>query len=501
MKVDDLILTESIGQGSYAEVFLTTKVGSPELFATKRMDRANAEKPENLKRLVNEVTILKTIKHPNIIRLVDTKKTKTHCYIVTEFLNGGDLYSNLKKYNSIYKTAFTEEIVQYLMRQIVNAIYYLHSNKIVHRDLKLENILLNFPTEQDKNSANMMSAIAKIIDFGFATRLRSSNANLTYTILGTPSNMDPILLKQFEARINYQYGYDEKADIWSLGTMCYEMLTGHMTFNGKNLEELAQNVKKGIYSLPLNLSNECASFIIGMLQYDPNKRLSAGELLNHDFLVKDCKYFKPIDIKKIQKKINGDVLNIDIKNNQSIVKIINQDNHQNKIINNNDIINQDKNNQAFLNLNLEEEHKHHHKIEQPNGINNQSYAVVKKITPKKNTNNMQKKLTYTNQTQGIFPMPEIPIEIKQNTDKKNKNKIDVLQVTPVQKKNYIQKQYTYSPPTQDIFSVPETNEIKQNQEKKKKEKNDEDDIFDQIPIEYTYYGNAVNNVQANQFEF
>ena len=98
-------------------------------------------------------------------------------------------------------------------------------------------------------------------------------------------------------------------------------------------------------------------------------------------------------------------------------------------------------------------------------------------------------------------MPEIPIEIKQNTDKKNKNKIDVLQVTPVQKKNYIQKQYTYSPPTQDIFSVPETNEIKQNQEKKKKEKNDEDDIFDQIPIEYTYYGNAVNNVQANQFEF
>ena len=160
MRVDDLILLNSIGKGSYGEVLLTTREGSSEYYATKRMDRAFSERPENLKRLLNEVSLLKCIKHPNIIRLVDTKKTKTHCYIVTEYANGGDLYETLKKYNSKYHSPFSEEIVQHLMRQIVNAVHYLHSHKVVHRDLKLENILLNYPTEKDKNSLNIMNATA-----------------------------------------------------------------------------------------------------------------------------------------------------------------------------------------------------------------------------------------------------------------------------------------------------------------------------------------------------
>jgi serine/threonine protein kinase len=310
MQVDDLILTKSLGKGAFGEVFLTQKKGSKELFATKRLDRAFSEKPENIKLLSNEITLLKKINHPNIVRLIDLKKTKSHCYIVMEYCNGGDLSGCLKKYKAAYKRPFSEEIVQYIMRQVVNGINFLHSNKIIHRDLKLDNILVTFPSENDKKSLNMMKATAKIIDFGFATKLQAAKSNLTYTILGTPANMAPQILEQMEQRAPNRQGYDEKVDIWSLGTLCYEMLVGHMAFCASSMQELSQKVKQGSYSLPTNLSKEVVSFIDSMLKADPNKRLSARDLLKHDFLVKNVKQFQPIDVRKIPGMVSGDIINI-----------------------------------------------------------------------------------------------------------------------------------------------------------------------------------------------
>ena len=310
MQVDDLILTKSLGKGAFGEVFLTQKKGYKELFATKRLDRAFSEKPENIKRLANEITLLKKINHPNIVRLIDLKKTKSHCYIVMEFCNGGDLSGCLKKYKAAHRRPFPEEVVQYIMRQVVSGLAFLHSNKIIHRDLKLDNILVTFPSENDKKSLNMMRATAKIIDFGFATKLHSSKSNLTYTVLGTPSNMDPQLLKNMETRTPNQQGYDEKADIWSLGTLCYEMLVGHMAFCGSSMQELFQKVRQGTYSLPTNLSKEVVSFINGMLQKDPSKRLSASQLLKHEFLVKNVKQFQPMDVRKVPGTVTGGMINL-----------------------------------------------------------------------------------------------------------------------------------------------------------------------------------------------
>ena len=310
-----LILTKSLGKGAFGEVFLTQKKGSKEFYATKRLDRAFSEKPENIKLLSNEITLLKKINHPNIVRLIDLKKTKSHCYIVMEYCNGGDLSGCLKKYKEAYRRPFSEEIVQYIMRQVVNGIYFLHSNKIVHRDLKLDNILVTFPSENDKKSLNMMKAIAKIIDFGFATRLKASKSNLTYTILGTPANMAPQILENMQQRTPNHQGYDEKVDIWSLGTLCYEMLVGHMAFCGHSMQELSQKVKQGTYSLPTNLSKEVISFIDSMLQTDPNKRSSARDLLKHDFLVKNVKQFQPIDVRKIQGMVSGGVINVNSNSN------------------------------------------------------------------------------------------------------------------------------------------------------------------------------------------
>ena len=164
MQVDDLIFTKSLGKGAFGEVFLTQKKGYKGYFATKRLDRAFSEKPENIKSLSNEISLLKKINHPNIVHLIDLKRTKSHCYIVMEFCNGGSLSGCLKKYKAIHRRPFSEEIVQYIMRQVVNGLEFLHSNKIIHRDLKLDNILVTFNSEVDKNNLNMMKAIVKIID-------------------------------------------------------------------------------------------------------------------------------------------------------------------------------------------------------------------------------------------------------------------------------------------------------------------------------------------------
>ena len=325
MLVDNLVLTKSLGKGSFGEVFLTKKVNGKELYATKRMDRAEFNKPDNNKRLLNEISILQKISHKNIVKLIEVKKTKSHIYIVTEFCNGGSLTDNLNKYVQIHRKAFSEEIVQYLMKQIVSAIYYLHMNKIVHRDLKLDNILLNFPNENDKANLNMLKAEIKLIDFGFATRLRTVNGNLANTILGTPSNMEPHMLRDMENQMPSLKGYNEKVDIWSLGTLCYEMLVGRMAFAGHSMEELYKKVKAGNYKLPLWLSKEAVSFINGMLQYDSNKRLSAVELLNHDFLKKNVKEFQTLDVNQVKDKVRGKVMNINIRQNNTIWEVFNED--------------------------------------------------------------------------------------------------------------------------------------------------------------------------------
>jgi serine/threonine protein kinase len=303
--IDDLILIKSIGKGNFGEVFLTQKKGGKEYYATKKMARSICETPENFKRLSYEISLLQKLNHPNIVKFCGLKKTMNNWYLVTEYCNGGSLSDNLKKYWAHFRRPFSEEIVQYLMKQIVSAIQYLHFNKIIHRDLKLDNILVNFPTEYDKSSINMMNCVVKIIDFGFATQL---SGGLTYTALGTPTNMDPVILQTINTGLNI--GYNEQVDIWSLGTICYEMLVGHKPFNGASMNELFEKVKAGRYSLPLTLSKEVVSFINGMLQQDLNKRYTAYQLLNHDFLVKHPSQFHSVDVKEIGSIGPGGVINM-----------------------------------------------------------------------------------------------------------------------------------------------------------------------------------------------
>ena len=166
--IDNLILEQPLGKGSFGQVYLSRFKDGNTIYATKVYDREKLENTGAMKYLTEEITIMNELNHPNIVKFVNVKKTKRHFYIVMEFCNGGELEKNLEKYQLKFGKAFSEEIVQHLMRQIIDAFRYIHSKNIIHRDIKLENILLHFDNPQDKENLNMMKARVKIIDFGFA---------------------------------------------------------------------------------------------------------------------------------------------------------------------------------------------------------------------------------------------------------------------------------------------------------------------------------------------
>ena len=321
MLVEDLTLKKCLGKGAFGEVYLTSKQGSLDKYATKKIDKKFTSNPRAKKYLDNEINILKEIDHPNIIKLFDVKETTQFYYLVMEFCNGGGLSDCLEDYKNKYKKPFPEEMVQHLMKQIVSGINYLHKKNILHRDIKLDNILVNFDNEEDRKKKNMMKAKVKIIDFGFARHLDPSQ--LAKSILGSPINMDPGILRKLNKMENSRnYGYDQKADIWSLGTICYELLIGQCAFDAESMKELVTKVEKGNYTLPTFLSKEAVSFLNGMLQYDPKKRLTAEQLSHHKFLTKPYSELNKINIKDVSKNIVGSRLVIDSKKNQSIWAII-----------------------------------------------------------------------------------------------------------------------------------------------------------------------------------
>ena len=322
MNVDDLTLINLIGKSSFGEIYLSSKNGSSTQYATKVIDKSSIENTEAKKYIDNEISILKEINHPNIVNLIEIKNTEDKLFIVQEYCNGGGLDKFLEKYHAENKKGLPEEMVQYIMRQILSAMEYLSSKEIMHRQIKLDNILINYDDENDRINNNIMKATIKLIDFSFAIILKKGE--LTSTILGSPINMSPILLHKLNNDPEYEnIGYDEKEDIWSLGTICYELLMGRSAFESDDMDVLYKKVEKGDYYVPITFSKETVSFLNGMLQYDPNKRLSFNELSNHKFLKKNVNEFQKNEL-NMGSKGNSQIL-LNTKSNESFWILLEMD--------------------------------------------------------------------------------------------------------------------------------------------------------------------------------
>jgi len=202
MLVDDITLVNLLTKGKkdISEIYLSKKNNSDILFVTKRISRQSIDNTLYYENLQKDINFSMKLNHRNIISFKNIKKTYSHYYIMMEFCNGGNLESCLEMYNNLYHTPFPEEVVQHIMKQIVSAIKYIHDLKIVNKNLKLDNILVKFENEIDKNKLNMQKAQIKIKDFKFA---RYKNDKESKNILyGTPIYMDPFLIKNMLEKQN-----------------------------------------------------------------------------------------------------------------------------------------------------------------------------------------------------------------------------------------------------------------------------------------------------------
>ena len=177
------------------------------------------------------------------------------------------------------------------MKQILSAMVLLHNLKIIHRDLKLDNIMVNFDNEIDKKGLNMMKAKVKIIDFGCSIIMPK---RIPTTVIGSYPNMDPKIIEKYynQAKADITRGYGLEVDIWSLGCLCYELKEGKLPFQANTLGELMRKIQEGKYPLQIYTSKEFRSFLDKMLKYEPQYRLTARELLNEPFLTKNVNDFQ-----------------------------------------------------------------------------------------------------------------------------------------------------------------------------------------------------------------
>ena len=294
MIVDNYLLDKLIGKGANSEVYLTRKKGSNIKYATKKYSRNKIENTEYFKNLKKEIIILQNIKHPNVIKVEDVKKTKNSFYAVYEYCNGGDLSQILEKYQKKYDKPFSQEIVQYLMKQIIKAFKYIHKKEIVHCDIKLKSILIQFDNDKDMEELNMMNTKVKIAHFKLCHK--NDNKNIQKIGIAT-SNYN------FERKYNYK-----KTDILDLGIICYKMLFGEYALDSEDWEKVINEIKNGKYKYPIILSQEIISFLENMVKKNTFLRFTIEELYKHDFLTKDIKEFKLINNQTTKKEITQTTL-------------------------------------------------------------------------------------------------------------------------------------------------------------------------------------------------
>jgi len=254
-KLESFVIGKQIGQGAYAIVKVAFHKELGKKVALKIYDKTKLVEPQRQKSVQREIKIMERMNNPFIAKLYEAFDTSKQVILVMEYVRGMSLHGYLKS-----KTArkLPEWEAKKLFKQVVTGIGYCHNKSITHRDIKLENLLL------DENNN------IKIIDFGFSTCI--PNTKKIKIFCGTPSYMAPEIV----ARKEYA---GPPADIWALGVLLYAMLCGTFPFKGENDKELYKKIIRGYFEVPDHLSTLSKALLLRMLQVDPDKRLTSDQVL------------------------------------------------------------------------------------------------------------------------------------------------------------------------------------------------------------------------------
>ncbi|KAM4827265.1 serine/threonine-protein kinase ULK1 isoform 2-T2 [Thomomys bottae] len=257
-----------IGHGAFAVVFKGRHREKHDLeVAVKCINKKNLAKSQTL--LGKEIKILKELKHENIVALYDFQEMANSVYLVMEYCNGGDLADYLHTMRTL-----SEDTIRLFLQQIAGAMRLLHSKGIIHRDLKPQNILLSNPGGRRANPNNIR---VKIADFGFARYLQSNM--MAATLCGSPMYMAPeVIMSQH---------YDGKADLWSIGTIIYQCLTGKAPFQASSPQDLRLFYEKNktlTPVIPRETSAPLRQLLLALLQRSHKDRMDFDEFFHHPFL-------------------------------------------------------------------------------------------------------------------------------------------------------------------------------------------------------------------------
>ncbi|XP_032649122.1 serine/threonine-protein kinase DCLK2 isoform X2 [Chelonoidis abingdonii] len=256
-----------IGDGNFAVVKECIERATGKEFALKIIDKAKCCGKEHL--IENEVSILRQVKHPNIIMLIEEMDTPTELYLVMELVKGGDLFDAITS-----STKYTERDGSAMVYNLASALKYLHGLNIVHRDIKPENLLVCEYSDGTKS--------LKLGDFGLATVVEGP----LYTVCGTPTYVAPEIIAET--------GYGLKVDIWAAGVITYILLCGFPPFRSENnlQEDLFDQILIGKLEFPSpywdNITDSAKELISLMLQVNVEARYTAAQILGHPWVSDDA---------------------------------------------------------------------------------------------------------------------------------------------------------------------------------------------------------------------
>jgi len=259
-KITDFTLIKDLGVGSFGRVILVQHNKTQAQYAIKAIDKRNTTNIQEKPYFRREIEIMYRIHHPNVVKLFGHFEDNTYCYFIMEYIQGGNIYSYVPK-NGIRKIS-TQQVAS-IIKDVISATYFLHNMipPIIHRDIKPENVLLGSGMQ------------AKLTDFGWSNYMQGEYKRTT--VCGTPIYLAPEMISNS--------GHDEKVDIWCIGVLLFELMTGVQPWKGTDVNTVKMNISRLNINWPKNMDKKARDLISKILKYYPYERISLENMLMHPF--------------------------------------------------------------------------------------------------------------------------------------------------------------------------------------------------------------------------
>uniref|UniRef100_A0A7C9DFZ7 non-specific serine/threonine protein kinase n=1 Tax=Opuntia streptacantha TaxID=393608 RepID=A0A7C9DFZ7_OPUST len=264
-------LGKLLGQGTFAKVFHAKNIETGASVAIKIVDKEKVLKVGMIEQIKREISVMRLVRHPNVVQLYEVMASKTKIYFVMEYVRGGELF------DKVSKGKLREDVARKYFQQLISAVDYCHSREVYHRDLKPENLLLD-------EEGNL-----KVSDFGLSALAESKRQDgLLHTTCGTPAYVAPEVI--------HRKGYDgAKADIWSCGVILFVLLAGYLPFQDSNLMEMYRKIGKAEFKFPNWFPYEVRKLLLKILDPNPKTRISMAKIMENPWFRKgfDPKLLEP----------------------------------------------------------------------------------------------------------------------------------------------------------------------------------------------------------------